>query len=252
MEREQYDLMFRQEDRHWWYVGMRQISLSLLRSYPPKTSPVGRGRGSGWEILDAGCGSGGTTSFLGRFGPVTGVDLAAAAVELAKLRGVASVVRGSVDRLPLRDTSFDLATSFDVLYHLDVQDDAIALRELHRVVRPGGVVLIRVPAYDWIRGAHDQAVHTRHRYTLRELSTKLEGAGLRVEHASYANSLLFPLAPAKRLLEQRNGGGKATDLWRPPGPLNRFLGQLLSAEAPWVASRHLPWGLSVFAVGRRI
>jgi SAM-dependent methyltransferase len=249
MEREQYDLMYRQEERHWWYVGMRRISAALLDRYVLAACAARRDR---LDILDAGCGSGGMTRFLGRRGRVTGVDLAPQAVELAARRGVPRLVRASVTALPLRSASFDLVTSFDVLYHLEVEDDRAALRELHRVLRPGGLLLIRLPAYDWIRGAHDEAVHTRHRYTRRELAGKLAAVGFRVEHARYANSLLFPLAPAKRLLERRNGAGRATDLWRPPEPLNRLLADLLALEAAPISGRGLPWGLSVFAVARRV
>ena len=109
-----------------------------------------------------------------------------------------------------------------------------------------------MPAFDWIRGAHDTVVHTRHRYTREELSGKLEDVGFLLEHSTYANFVLFPLAPMKRYLEQRNGSHDATDLWRPPAPLNRLLGDLLSLEALPARSVGLPWGLSVFAVARRV
>ena len=248
MEREQYQLMFRQEERHWWYVGMRRISAALLDRYPPAEA------GGCPDILDAGCGSGGMTQFLARRGQVTGIDLAHDALSLARRRGVRRLVRASVGLLPLAANSFDVVTSFDVLYHLDVEDDVAALAELQRVLRPGGVLLIRLPAFDWIRGAHDQAVHTRHRYTKGELTRKLRDVGFLVEHASYANSLLFPLAPAKRLLETTNGpvsSPRVADLWHPPEPLNRLLVDLLSLEARAVSAMPLPWGLSVFAVGRK-
>ena len=249
MEREQYDLMFAQEERHWWYVGMRRISAALLRRFPPwiegqTTRPP--------EILDAGCGSGGMTRYLQQFGRVTGIDLAPEALTLAKQRGLARLARSSVGAIPFRDGSFDIVTSFDVLYHLNVNDDRAALAEIHRLLRPGGIALIRLPAFDWIRGAHDAVVHTRHRYTRDELSGKLEDVGFLLEHSTYANFLLFPLAPAKRYLEQRYGSHDATDLWRPPGPFNRLLADLLSLEALPACLVGLPWGLSVFAVARRV
>ena len=247
MEREQYELMFAQEEGHWWYVGMRRISATLLDRFGPRTEQAGP-----LQVLDAGCGSGGMTRFLGRRGIVTGVDLAPEALELAKRRGLTRLARASVGQLPFRSASFDVVTSFDVLYHLNVHDDRAALAELHRVLRPGGVLLIRLPAYDWIRGAHDDAVHTRHRYTRDELTGKLDDVGFRLEHATYANSVLFPLAPVKRYLEHRNGTQEATDLWRPPAPLNRLLADLLSLEAIPARGVGLPWGLSVFAVARRV
>lgn len=243
MEREQYDLMFRQEERHWWYLGMRQIAERLLdRFYHPSTAQP--------EVLDAGCGSGGTTVWLERRGRVTGLDLMPAAVELAQLRGVKRLLRGSIEALPFQDERFDLLTSFDVLYHLGVRHDDRALAEWARVLRPGGLALVRVAAHDWLRGAHDEATHTRHRYHRAELVAKLETAGLRVELASYANCLLFPLAPAKRLLERKDVAG-GTDLWQPPGPLNALLRALLASEAGPIIRGGLPWGLSVIAVARK-
>ena len=249
MEREQYDLMFAQEERHWWYVGMRRISTALLERYPPLVEGQ---NARPLEILDAGCGSGGMTRYLSRFGRVTGIDLAPEALTLARTRRLTRLARSSIGALPFLDGSFDVVTSFDVLYHLNVQDDSAALEDIHRVLRPGGIALIRLPAFDWIRGAHDEVVHTRHRYTRDELSGKLEDAGFRLEHATYANCLLFPLAPAKRLLEQRRGTHESTDLWLPPAPINRLLADLLSLEAFPARQLGLPWGLSVFAVARRV
>ncbi|MGE3268355.1 MAG: class I SAM-dependent methyltransferase [Chloroflexota bacterium] len=249
MEREQYDLMFAQEERHWWYLGMRRISAALLQKFPPRMTD---GEVRRPEILDAGCGSGGMTRYLQHFGRVTGIDLAPEALTLAKQRGLTRLARSSVGAIPFQDGTFDIVTSFDVLYHLNVNDDRVALSEIHRVLKPGGVALIRLPAFDWIRGAHDTVVHTRHRYTRDELAGKLEDVGFLLEHSTYANFLLFPLAPAKRYLEMRQGSHEATDLWRPPGPINRLLADLLSLEAVPARSVGLPWGLSVFAVARRV
>jgi SAM-dependent methyltransferase len=192
------------------------------------------------------------TRYLGAFGTITGIDFAPEALSLAKQRGLPRLAQASVGAIPFRDGSFDVVTSFDVLYHLNVNDDRAAISEIHRVLRPGGIALIRLPAFDWIRGAHDEVVHTRHRYTRDELSAKLEDAGFRLEHVTYANFLLFPLAPVKRYLEHRQGSHEATDLWRPPGPINRLLADLLSLEAFPARGIGLPWGLSVFAVGRRV
>lgn len=249
MEREQYDLMFAQEERHWWYVGMRRISSALLEQHRPR---VDRPNGRPLDLLDAGCGSGGMTRYLERFGRVTGIDLAPEAVGLAHQRGLNRLARSSVGSIPFCDGAFDIVTSFDVLYHLNVNDDLAALSEIHRVLRPGGVALIRLPAFDWIRGAHDEVVHTRHRYTREELTLKLETVGFLVERSTYANFLLFPLAPIKRYLELRSDTHEATDLWRPPGPINRLLSDLLSLEALPAKTVGLPWGLSVFAVARRV
>jgi SAM-dependent methyltransferase len=256
MEREQYAVMARREDDHWWYAGMRRVALRVLDQ-----ALAGR---SGLVVLDAGCGTGGTTARLTRYGRVVGVDLAWEALQPARDRGLdGRLARGDVQRLPFRDASFDAATSFEVVYHLGVASDAAALAELRRVLKPAGLLLLRVPAHDWLRGAHDRLVHTRHRYSPGEVRTKLGQAGFRVEQLAWANSLLFPAAAAKRLLLERappNGAAEPTspepaepDLWQPPGVLNATLESLVAAEGLALARGFsFPFGLSVLAVARAV
>src|ERR1700738_1115743 len=146
MEREQYAIMARREERHWGYAGMRRVALAVLAN-----ALAGR---TGLRILDAGCGTGGTTVELRRFGEVVGVDLAWAALEPARGRGLTELARASIEHLPFGDATFDVATSFEVVYHLGVGSDTSALSEMHRVLKPGGLLLLRVPAHDWLRGEH--------------------------------------------------------------------------------------------------
>lgn len=236
--------MFGAERRHWWYRGMKCITCALLdRWYAP---------GAGLRILDAGCGTGGAmTSYLARYGPVTGIDLERAALAFCLSRGAERLVRASVMQLPFRAGSFDLVTSFDVLYEQGVPDDLAALREFDRVLAGGGRVLLRLPAYDWLRGRHDRAVHTRRRYTRRRIALLLAQAGFAIEHLSYANTFLFPLALAKRLSDRLRPRSGPSDLTLSVGPFNGLLAAILSAEAPLVAGRGLPFGLSVVAAGRK-
>ncbi len=190
MNRDEYAIMYRVEDTHWWYLGMSRITRAVLeRWYRP---------GGGVRILDAGCGTGAVMTLLGAYGEVTGFDFAAEAVGFCRDRGLRRLARASIMQLPFADGRFDLVTSFDVLCERAVPDDLAALREIARVLAPGGRLVLRLPAYDWLRGQHDRAVHIRHRYTARELAGKLSDAGLLVDHVSYANALLFPVAAAKR------------------------------------------------------
>src|SRR5207237_5248490 len=106
-------------------------------------------------------------------------------------RGLPHLARASVEQLPFATGTFDVATSFEVLYHLGVGSDEAALRELRRVLRPDGLLLLRVPAHDWLRGEHDRLVHTRHRYTRSEVVNKLSATGFVVDRVSWANSALF-------------------------------------------------------------
>jgi SAM-dependent methyltransferase len=247
MEREQYAIMARQEDRHWWYTGMRRVALAVL-------DDVLDGR-QGLRILDAGCGTGGTTLALERFGQVVGVELAWEGLEPARERGLSRLARASVERLPFTSASFDAATSFEVVYHLGVANDVRAFEEIRRVLKPGGVFLLRVPAHDWLRGEHDRLVHTRHRYSPDEVRGKLETAGFQVDQLTWANTLLFPPAVAKRLLERVQGetDDAEPDLWQPPGPVNSVLESAIAVESLAIPRGvPLPFGLSILAVARAV
>jgi SAM-dependent methyltransferase len=160
------------------------------------------------------------------------------------------VAQGDLLGLPYGSASFDVVTSFDVLYHEWVKDDAQAVRELARVLKPGGLMLLKVPALKILWGAHDEAVHSRHRYTRRELETLVEKAGLRLVRSTYANSLLFPVLLSRRFLDRllsRHG----SDVALLPPLLERIFGGLLSVEAALIGSFNLPVGASVFALARK-
>jgi len=238
----EYTTMYEVEDHHWWYVGMRHITKTLLDHYVGKHIPM---------ILDAGCGTGANLVLLGEYGVAIGVDIEPAALELCRRRQLSRLIVGSVTRLPFADESFDMVTSFEVLYHLAVADDRQGLKEFARVLRPGGWLLLRLPAYNWLRGKHDLAVHTRHRYTTTEVKNKVTMAGFAIVGLSYANCLLFPLAVAKRLMERVWPSGTGSDVGPPP-PENRWLAAILSAEAAWLRQRSLPWGLSVVCLARKV
>jgi SAM-dependent methyltransferase len=237
----EYRRMYEAEERQWWYSGQRAIALALLRSAWPEGSQ---------RLLDAGCGTGYNLLALGCLGRTFGVDLSPEAIAFCRTRGV-SAVRGSVLRLPFRDASLDGVTSFDVLYHAWVSDDRAAVTEMARVLRPGGLALVRVPALKLLWGAHDVEVQSRHRYTRGELAALLRGCGLRVERASYCNSLLFPLLLVRRTLD-RLLGREGSDVGFLPAPLELAFGAALRAEARllgWGAS--FPVGASVVALARR-
>ncbi|MBV9578602.1 MAG: class I SAM-dependent methyltransferase [Chloroflexi bacterium] len=247
MEREQYAIMARQEERHWWYTGMRRVALAVLDDVLDDRR--------GLRVLDAGCGTGGTTRELNRFGDVYGIDLAWEGLEPSRARGLRRLSRATIERLPFRSASFDVATSFEVVYHLGVANDIRAFQEIRRVLKPGGVFLLRVPAHDWLRGEHDRLVHTRHRYAPDEVRGKLEAAGFGVERLTWANTVLFLPAVAKRLLERVQGQADDAepDLWQPPAPVNRVLEEAIAVEALAIPRGvPLPFGLSILAVARAV
>lgn len=232
--------MFEAEDTQWWYAGMRAISFALLDAAP--TDRLGL-------LLDAGCGTGGNLPYLARRGRAVGVDLSEHALQLARRRE-SNVARAALAALPFPDGIFDAVVSFDVLYHRWVADDAAAARELARVIRPGGLLFVRVPALQMLRGAHDEAVHTRHRYTRREVMALLRAAGLEVLRCTYGNTLLFPALALRRALD-RFTGRQGSDVQFLPRPLEWTFRSLLQLEARFIRRFSLPIGTSVFGLGRK-
>jgi SAM-dependent methyltransferase len=245
MNHEEYAVMYRVEDRHWWYLGMERITCDLLeRALPPE------GEARSLKLLDAGCGTGAVMKYLARYGEVTGIDLSAEAVKLSRQRGHARLARASVLQIPLASGRFDVVVSFDVISEAGVADRP-ALCEFARVLKPGGLALLRLPAYTWLRGRHDVAVNVAHRYTRGEVMARLRESGLTPLHTSYANTFLFPIAAAKRWSERFQPQQRGSDLTLNPGTLNGVLRAILSAEAPLVKSIGLPFGLTITALARK-
>jgi SAM-dependent methyltransferase len=239
----EYELQtHRAEDRHWWYQGRRRV---LERAIAQLELPEQA------DILDAGCGSGRNMVELARRGTVTGVELSDTSAELARARGVGTVLEGSVMDMPFDDASFDLTVSLDVIEHLE--DDVGALRELRRVTRPGGALLVTVPAYQWLWSGHDEINHHHRRYNRRTLLAAAESAGWQAQRSIHFNSLLLPIAILLRALERfKSSTTKSSlDLWIPPAPLNWALRQPLQLEAMVIGhGGSIPAGLSLLAVFR--
>lgn len=239
MDTSEYHNIARLEPTHWWYAGMRAIARSVVARLPLPEGAL---------ILDAGCGAGGGLRWLAEFGAPVGVDWHPLAAQYAA-RVSARVARASVQALPFADRTFAAVTSFEVLYHMSVADDVAALREFARVLTPGGWLVVRLPAHDWLRGAHDRLTHTRHRYAAGELRAKLGAAGLRVARLTPVGALLLPPAILRRVLQPQ--AAAHTDVVLPPPNVNRWLTAALSAEGRWLAWADLPFGLSLLAVAQK-
>jgi len=242
MESAEYHKMAAAEDGMWFY---RALHEHIWRELAARL-PAGPAR-----ILDAGCGTGGLIRRLAARRPEwrwTGVDVEPLACELARKLGAADVREASVTALPFGEGEFDAVVSADVLYHLD--DDGAALREMARVLRPGGIVVINVPAHRWLWSYHDAAVHGRRRYVRSELAAKLERAGFKAQRLTHWNTVLLPVIVARRKLLPAPADGSDVKLSAPW--VENTLTAIMRSEAAWVrAVGNLPAGCSILAVAQR-
>jgi SAM-dependent methyltransferase len=236
MDAGEYALMDAVEDRMWWYRALQARLLDGLRGV------VGR-------VLDAGCGTGGLLARLARERSdlaLTGVEWDGSAALRAARKSAAGMARGSVNALPFATASFDAAVSADVLCHRAV-DPPAALAELFRVLRPGGRLIVNMPALAWMLSAHDRRVHNARRVTAGQLRAWLAGAGFAPVTTRYWNGLLLPLMIVQRKLLAR--GDSVSDVAAYPPWLDATLHAVTEIERR--ARVWLPAGGSVFAVATR-
>lgn len=245
MRPREYRVMYEIEEDYWWYRGLRALIRELVARYLP--------RGSHPRILDAGCGTGANLSLLLRSGDAIGVDIAEEAIEFCRARGIPGdrALVASLLELPFPDDFFGLTFSFDVI--CNIADDVSAFAEIKRVTKPGGHVIVQLPAYRFLWSAHDVAVGHKHRYTASGLSRKIARAGLVVERVTYLNSILFPMEVLARLWRRGESadGNAHSDLTQMPRVLNYALARLFEAEMRAAPHLRLPYGLSLLVVARK-
>jgi SAM-dependent methyltransferase len=235
----------RMEQGYWWHVGRRHlVEHTLLKRF---------GDAGGLRICDVGCGTGANLELLGRFGTAVGVEPEGPGLERCRARGLGddAVVAGDACALPFDDESFDLVTSFDVLEH--IEDDSLALRELARVLRPNGYLLVTVPAYRFLWSIHDESLGHRRRYMASELHSKLNTAGFAVIKRSYAVSFTLPGILGYRIAQGlfpslASRGASYVDV---PPLVNRALAASIKLESRLLDAFDLPVGTSIFAFARK-
>ena len=242
----EYKTMFEAEDTHWWYRSLRAWLKPVLYSYVPPRSCV----------LDAGCGTGATLSFLRSWGyRSTGIDLSFEALQLASGRESAQgkLCRASVEKLPFCSNIFDGVVNIDVLYLLSNDQEAASLLEFKRVLKPDGILIIHLPAYEWLRSEHDQAVSTQRRYTASMLKSMLATAGFQLIKLEYRYMVFLPALAFVRFAFRRpkaNPFTATSDLTIRLGMLDTVLDSIARLEERLGRVVPRPFGTSVCAVAR--
>jgi ubiquinone/menaquinone biosynthesis C-methylase UbiE len=240
MQPNEYATMFRVEETHWWYGALHRLIFQTLEAELPSWRQK--------EILDLGCGTGAILQQLGNPEKNVGIDLADEAVSFCRQRGLTNVQQGDVCALPFEDASFDALICSSVLYHQWVRDIPAAVREMHRVLRPGGLLLINVPALRFLHSAHDVAVMTARRFRRPEIRKLLVDQNFKILRLTYWTTLLFPLAVVARTFGGSKMGRdfdtKETSLGQ------RALSQIMALELRLLRRMSFPFGVALLAVAR--
>jgi SAM-dependent methyltransferase len=241
MERAVFDRMAELDQDHWWFVARRRILKALIQRVVRLPDRA--------RILEVGCGTGHNLAMLKEFGRVEASELDRCARALANKRLPGKVKEAKLPDLSMFERNgYDLIALLDVLEH--VPDDLGSLRAIHRRLKPGGALLMTVPANPWMWSAHDAAHHHFRRYTKKQLQELFLRSGLEIQLLSYFNSLLFPLVAAARIVGKITRKESADD--RLPGAaVNATLNKIFGWEAALLGRVPMPFGVSLVAVVRR-
>ena len=243
MQAEEYRKMAGVEDRMWYFRALHRHVLRSLRSSLPAATTV--------NVLDAGCGTGGLLRRLTEAEPawrLAGLDFSPLARDLARERTGLDVAEGSITAMPFADASFDAIVSCDVV--CQVTDAAVALREFHRCLRPAGIVVLTMPAYQWMYSYHDREVANLRRYDCGEVNAMLREAGFAIGFSTYWNMFPFPLAVVRRKIFPPKTPDSDVRLF--PAPVEAAFNGLMAVEHGWLrAGFRMPFGNSVLTVAQK-
>lgn len=235
------------EARHFWFRGFRAFVTPLLRQ-----AAAGSTRR---RLLDCGCGTGANLALLERFGTPFGVDLSEVGLRIGREAGRVGLARASVAAMPFRAASFDIVTSFDVLYALDDGAERAAIAEMYRVLRPGGFAVVNVAAAESLRGDHSVLSHELRRYSRSILAARLEAAGFSILRLTYTNATLFVPLLITRTMQRRRGlrgeRDSTGEITVPPAPVNAAMSAVMWMESVWLRWFDEPFGSSLLCLARK-
>ena len=244
MDSAEYRRMAQVEQTHWWYQATRRLLRQfIVRELPEVEQSTPR------RFLDAGCGTGATGAWLADFGSVIALDTEVEALNLyCQAHPEAQLIHGDISAVDLPDDFVDAALCVTVLYHGEVTDPAAAVRELARVVKPGGLVCLMEPGVRSLRRSHDRVTHAARRFSRRDLETLAANAGLDIVRSTGAYSFLVPPAWLKSRVERNS---TSSDLDNNTSGLFGLFGLLARFERRVLRVVSLPFGLSVIVVARK-
>src|SRR3989344_7208057 len=237
MDITEYKNIYELEDEHWWYAGMRHIFITTIRSYIKNNEKI--------KILDVGCGTGYNIKIMRKFGEVYGIDYSKEAIKFCKLNKVKNVKIASAEKIPFKDNTFDLVTSFEVLYHKGIKDDNKALQEIKRVCKKNGIIVIRLPAFNILKRKHDNQVHGIRRYNKKAIIKMCKNLNIKIEKITYLNALPFLPLVIIASLERIFNPKVDSDIKKTNKLINNILKYYLLLEGKIINKINLPFGTSI-------
>lgn len=242
MDEETYSIAAEAEDTHWWFKGRRKVLSAVIDAFLPASS-ISK------TILEVGCGNGGNYALLSKYGKLFAVEPDDASRARAIQRGLAQVEKGSLpENLPFNEETFDLIAALDVLEH--VGDDRKSLDSIRNRLKPDGLLVLTLPAYNFLWTSNDVNSHHKRRYTRSEAISILNENGFRTLFSSYYNCFLFPLALVYVLLDKFLKNDPSRALRIPIGPVNALLEKIFAAESSLIPKMSLPFGVSIIICGK--
>lgn len=249
MNLEEYHKMHALERQYWWFQGRRKVILDILRNHTKHNAQADSARP---VIVDIGCGTGMLMEDLQVMGKATGLDFSMVALEYCKNRGINNLGRADVRHIPIQDNSVDIITALDLIEH--IEDDHGLMREFQRILKPGGIAVMSVPAHKKLWSGHDVALHHFRRYEKPEFRSLIEEAGLTPRKYTYGMATAYlPAVMVRNLkkLASRPTTTNTTDEFPIPAWLNGLLKKSVEAESLWLRRWNLPIGLSLLCVAEK-
>jgi SAM-dependent methyltransferase len=240
-----YERMYIYEGGNWWYKGRRELITDMIRRVHLAPSKAAL------RILDVGCGTGLNSKSFELFGQVSGLDMSKEALKFCKLRGRTDLIRGSADSLPVKDGTIDIVCALDVLEH--IEDDFSAMKEINRVLKPGGFLILTVPAFMSLWSSHDESLHHKRRYTRKNLLQNLKISGFTINKSTYWNFFLFPAVASIRLIRKKKSATEVRDdIADLPNIINKLLINVLVLENALIRlGISFPVGVSIFCICKK-
>jgi SAM-dependent methyltransferase len=240
MENVEYQRMYLREDTHWWFQQRLHLVRQLIKIYVPETG----------RILDAGCGTGLVLSNLQKEYQVTGIDVAPQALDFCRQRGLHALYLGCIGNLSIPERNFDAVLCLDVLEHID--SEAAAIADFDRLLRPGGKLILTVPAHPELWNTHDVQMHHVRRYTREHLQELISDGGWQIDWLSYTNAVALPIAHIRRTWHQEHRTQSSSDVDASGGILaSAVMGTSGRLENWWLRSHTLGFGLSLACVASK-